>query len=129
MAMTGMRSLTTELGWLEETPPDAIVNQRSIWPISKVPEEFLPLAKEMAHWTYGAAGGIAYVNMPERLRRHPWAGALYGVITWSAFELAVAPALRLSQAKRMRLLDRTALAVDHVLYGAIVAGSRWPQQV
>jgi hypothetical protein len=41
----------------------------------------------------------------------------------------VAPTLRLSRAKRVRLLDRSALALDHVLYGAIVVGSRWPQQV
>ncbi len=31
----------------------------------------------------------------------------------------VAPTLRLSQAKRVRLLDRSALALDHVLYGAM----------
>ena len=34
----------------------------------------------------------------------------------------VAPTLRLSPAKRVRLLDHSALALDHVLYGASVAG-------
>jgi hypothetical protein len=35
------------------------------------------------------------------------------------FELAIAPALGLRQAKRLHLVDRLALAADHLLYGLL----------
>ncbi len=129
MAMTGMRTATGALGVLEESPPDAIVNQTPIWPIRAIPARALPVAKELAHWAYGALGGVAYVNAPERFLRYRWSGPVYGMIVWSGFEFGVAPLMQLSQARRLRLLDRSALALDHILYGAIVAGSRWPHQV
>jgi hypothetical protein len=36
----------------------------------------------------------------------------------------LASALGLSQAKRMRLVDRVALAADHHLYGLVLSGMR-----
>jgi uncharacterized membrane protein YagU involved in acid resistance len=129
MAMTGMRTFTEEAGWLEEAPPDAIFSQDPTGVLGKIPESKRPILIELSHWAFGAVGGVAFITMPASLRRHPWAGALYGLLVWGAFEATVAPALRLSQARRLRLLDRATLAADHVVYGAIVAGSRWPQQV
>jgi hypothetical protein len=129
MAMTGMRTLTEEAGWLEEAPPDAVFSQDPTGVLAKIPESKRPFAIELSHWAFGAVGGVAFITAPASLRKHPWAGPLYGLLVWGAFETAVAPLLRLSQARRLRLLDRAMLAADHVLYGAIVAGSRWPQQV
>jgi len=40
------------------------------------------------------------------------------------FELGTAAALRLSQAKRVRLVDRLALAADHVLEGLVLSATR-----
>lgn len=129
MAMSGMRKLTGELGLLEQAPPDAIFGQHPPWPLSRVPDSMRPALTELAHWGYGAVGGAMFIQLPSRVRRHPWAGLIYGVATWGAFEAVVAPALGLDQARRLRLVDRAAILADHVVYGAIVAGSRWPQQV
>jgi hypothetical protein len=129
MAMTGMRTFTEEAGWLEEAPPEAVFSQDPTGILAKVPESKRTIVIELSHWAFGAVGGVAFVMTPASVRKHPWAGPLYGLLVWSAFEAVLAPALRLSQARRVRLLDRAVLAVDHVLYGAIVAGSRWPQQV
>jgi hypothetical protein len=38
--------------------------------------------------------------------------------------MGIAPVLGLSQAKRVRLLDRLALAADHLLYGLVLSGMR-----
>ena len=43
---------------------------------------------------------------------------------WLGFELGIAPVLGLSQAKRVRVVDRLALAADHLLYGLVLSGSR-----
>ena len=81
-------------------------------------------AIELAHWGYGAAGGAAFAALPEALRRRAWAGPIYGFATWLGFELALAPALGLSQATKPRPLERPALAVDHLLYGFVLSETR-----
>jgi hypothetical protein len=40
------------------------------------------------------------------------------------FEMGIAPALGLSQAKRARPVDRLALAADHLLYGLVLSQMR-----
>jgi hypothetical protein len=62
--------------------------------------------------------------LPETVRRRPWAGPAYGLVVWLGFELAIAPVLGLSQAKRERPVDRLALAADHVLYGLVLSEMR-----
>jgi hypothetical protein len=42
----------------------------------------------------------------------------------AGIELGIAPALGLSQAKRVRPVDRLALAADHLLYGLVLTGTR-----
>ena len=127
MAMTGMRVVTTQLGLVEETPPQAIARQRS-----RGLRRLLRLAPrkqrrgliEIAHWAFGAGGGAAFGALPRAVRRRPWAGPVYGLAVWLGFEMGIAPALGLSQAKRLRLVDRLALAADHLLYGLILSGVR-----
>jgi len=58
------------------------------------------------------------------VRRRPWAGPVFGLVVWLSFELGIAPALGLSQAKRLRPVDRVALAVDHLLYGVVLSEMR-----
>ncbi len=45
-------------------------------------------------------------------------------MVWLGFELGVAPVLGLSQAKRVRPVDRLALAADHLLYGLVLSMTR-----
>ncbi len=71
---------------------------------------------ELLHWAYGAAGGTMFEVLPESVRRRLCAGPVYGVLVWLGFELGVAPLLGLTHAKELRLVDRIALASDHLLY-------------
>ncbi len=127
MAMTGMRVITTELGLVEQTPPQAVSHQRARGMralLRRAPRKQHRGLIEAAHWAFGAGGGAAFGALPRQVRRHPWAGPLYGVVVWLGFELGIAPALRLTQAKRTRPVDRLALAADHLLYGLVLTATR-----
>ena len=127
MAMTGMRVLTTELGLVEQTPPQAVGRQRARGAralLRRAPRKQRRGLLEAAHWAFGATGGAAFGALPGAIRRRLWAGPVYGLVVWLGFELGIAPVLGLSQAKRVRAVDRLALAADHLLYGLVLSGSR-----
>jgi hypothetical protein len=127
MAMTGMRVLTTELGLVEQTPPAAVSRQRARGVralLRRAPRKQRRGMVEVAHWTFGAAGGAAFGALPDAVRHRRWAGPAYGLVVWLGFELALAPLLGLSQATRVRPVDRLALAADHLLYGLVLSGGR-----
>jgi hypothetical protein len=124
MAMTGMRTLTGNLGLVGQPPPHAIIRQRAAGLLRRVPRRRRGSAIELAHWGYGAAGGVAFALLPEPLRRQPWAGPIYGFALWLGFEAALAPALGLEQAGRSRPTERVALAADHLLYGLVLSEIR-----
>jgi len=127
MAMTGMRVMTRELGLLEQTPPHAISRQRARGlraVLRRAPRRQRTGLVEAAHWAFGAGGGAAFGALPRALRRRRWAGPIYGLVVWLGFELGIAPALGLSQAKRVRPVDRLALAADHLLYGVVLSEPR-----
>jgi hypothetical protein len=127
MAMTGMRVMTTELGLVEQTPPQALARQRARGLralLRRAPRKQRRALIEVAHWAFGAGGGAAFGALPRAARRRPWAGPVYGLVVWLGFELGIAPALGLRQAKRVRLVDRLALAADHLLYGVVLSTTR-----
>jgi hypothetical protein len=130
MAMTGMRQVTTGLGLVEQTPPDAILKQRAPGLLVRMPRLAFFVARretaviELAHWAYGAAGGAAFVMLPRSVLRSAWAGPVYGLLTTVLFELAIAPILGLEQAKKIRPAERLMFTADHLLYGVILAGGR-----
>jgi hypothetical protein len=130
MAMTGLRQVTTGLGLVEQTPPDAIFKQRAPGVLVRMPRLAFYVAKheraviELAHWFYGAAGGGAFALLPRSVLRSNWAGPGYGLLTWVLFELSIAPVLGLEQAKKVRLTERLMFAADHLLYGVLLAGDR-----
>ena len=127
MAMTGMRVLTTELGLVKQTPPQAVGRQRARGAralLRRAPRRQRRGLIEAAHWAFGAGGGAAFGALPGAMRRRPWAGPVYGLVVWLGFEMGIAPALGLSQAKSVRLVDRLALAADHLLYGLVLSGTR-----
>ncbi len=129
MAMTGMRVITTELGLVEQTPPQALRRQRARGVralLRRAPRKQRRGLIEAAHWAFGAGGGAAFGALPREMRRRPWVGPAYGLVMWLGFELGIAPALGLSQAKRVRPVDRLALAADHLLYGLVLSARRPP---
>ncbi len=129
MAMTGMRAVTVGLGIVDQTPPQAILKQKARGLMTLAPRKKRRAALELAHWTYGMAGGAAFGLLPDEVRRRPYAGPVYGLAIWLGFELGLAPMLGLSQAKKPRPVDRLGLAADHLLYGLVLnAGRRRPQE-
>lgn len=124
MAMTGLREFTRRIGVLEEPPPEAIMRQRLLNPFRRAKHGKARAGVELMHWSYGAAGGAVFAALPGEIRRRPYAGPAYGVAVWLGFELAIAPALGLSQAARPRPLDRLALVADHLLYGFVLSETR-----
>ena len=124
MAMSGMRRFTVGMEMVEEEPPRAIIRQRARGLLRRVPRKRRTAAIELAHWTYGAAGGAAFGALPESARRRAWAGPAYGLLVWLGFEAVLAPALGLTHARKLRLRERTALAGDHLLYGLVLSEMR-----
>ncbi len=124
MAMTGMRTFTQNVGLVEQSPPQAILKQRARGLLRRVPRKRRRSAVELAHWGYGAAGGVVFGILPDAIRRTAWSGPVYGLAVWGGFELLIAPALGLRQAKQVRLAERAALAVDHLLYGFVLSETR-----
>ena len=123
-AMTGMRSLTVNLGLLEEPPPRAIMRQKSHGLYRLMPKRPRRIGQELFHCGYGATGGAVFALLPEEARLKPWAGPFYGLAVWLTFELGVAPLLGLSQAKQPRPVDRLTIAADHLLYGFVLSETR-----
>ncbi len=129
MAMTGMRMLTVSLGIVEQAPPQAIFKQKARGLMAIAPRKKRRAVMELAHWSYGAAGGAVFGLLPDEVRRRPYAGPIYGLAIWLGFEAGIAPMLGLSQAKKPRPVDRLGLAADHVLYGLVLnQGRRRPQE-
>ena len=124
MAMTGMRAFTVDMGIVEQTPPESIVKKRARGLIRHVPRKRRRAAIEVVHWGYGALGGAAFRVLPDRVRLTRWAGPAYGFLFWVGFEVAIAPALGLSLATKLRVSERAALAADHLLYGFILTETR-----
>jgi hypothetical protein len=124
MAMTGMRAFTASMGMVERAPPEAIFKERAPGLIRRVPRRRRRGAIELAHWGYGAAGGAVFGWLPSSVHRRPWAGPTYGLVVWLGFELVIAPALGLKHAKELRVRERSALALDHLLYGFVLSELR-----
>jgi hypothetical protein len=128
MAMTGMRTFTENIGVLEETPPDAVVGTHAPPSVRRLAEEHRTAITELSHWAYGALGGLMFSVLPPSLRRHPLSGPAYGLAIWLGFELGVGPLLGLEHSRSRRPASRAVLALDHILYGVLVAGRLAPER-
>lgn len=126
MAMTGARTVTAAVGPHEQSPPEAIVEQRLPF-LRRLPERHRQAVTELFHWTYGAAGGAAYGFLPRRLRSNPLSGPVYGLVIWLGFEAGIAPALGVSHVHERGFAWRAVVALDHVLYGVVVGGRLAPE--
>ena len=128
MAMTGVRQVTTGLGLVEQTPPDAIIKQRAPGLLVRMPRLAFFVAKrqtalvELAHWFYGAGGGAAFAMLPDSVRRRSTlAGIGYGLFTTLVFELGIVPILGLDKFKKIRPIEQLMFTADHLLYGLVLA--------
>ena len=122
MAMTGMRSLTADLGLLRETPPESIARQRrATGVLSRVPRKRRRAFVELVHWSVGISGGAAFGALPAELRSTHWFGPLYGAGILLSYDFGAAPLLGLKQAKRPRTKEQAALLADHLLYGFVLS--------
>ena len=122
MAMSGVRELTTSLGLVEKPPPEEIAEEGVPQLLAPVPAAYRDAAVELAHWGYGATMAVVFAGLPRRLRRRAWSGPAYGLAVWALFEAGVAPLLGLEPRGRRPPAERAAIALDHVLYGVVVAG-------
>jgi len=120
MAMTGMRQFEVGMGAIERTPPEALLREGVPAILRSVPKHRRVAAIELMHWGYGAVAGSVHTLAPAALRRHWLSGPLYGVLIWGAFEFGLAPLLGLAHAHGPRFQERTALLIDHALFGVIV---------
>lgn len=126
MAMSGVRSLTANLGLLEQPPPERVLDSQAPDLMRRLGVGRRAAAAELAHWAYGAGGGLAFGTLPARVRAHPWAGPTYGVAVWLGFELGIAPVLGIEY-NDPRVASRLTLVADHMLYGLVVAGRLAPE--
>lgn len=127
MAMTGSRTVAAGVAPGERTPPEAIVERHAPALFSRLDEHHREAVTELLHWAYGAGGGVVFGLLPARIRRIPGTGAVYGLAFWLGFEMGIAPLLGIEQAKRRKVLWRVLIALDHVLYGVVVAGRLAPE--
>jgi uncharacterized membrane protein YagU involved in acid resistance len=101
------------------------VRQRARQLIRQAPRRHRRAIVELAHWGYGGAGGIGFALLPRSMcSRRRWAGPIYGLLIWLGFELGLAPLLGLREARERRLVERAALAADHLLYGLVLSEIR-----
>lgn len=131
MSMTGVRELTANLGLMESSPPEAIVERHGPRPVRSLRPEHRAAVIQVLHWCYGAGGGAVFGLLPRPIRAHPMTGPMYGLVVWLIFELGIAPALGLHTGMRRGrhrpLLGRAVVAGDHLLYGFVVAGRLAPE--
>ncbi|NUT11266.1 MAG: hypothetical protein HOQ38_12395 [Nonomuraea sp.] len=127
MAMSGLRQLTVSLGLVERTPPESVLRKTAPELFRSVPVERRPALVEAVHVLYGSFGGAAFGILPRAVRERRWAGPVYGLLVWAAFETGIAPALGLPRS-RDKAPERLALLADHLLYGVVVAASARPRR-
>jgi hypothetical protein len=125
MAMSGMRTFTSYIGLLRETPPQSIAKKRRPGGVlSRVPKSRRRAFVEVMHWSVGVAGGAVFGALPDGLRRAPWFGPVYGLGILLSYDLGVAPLLGLKQSRRPKPAEQAALIADHLLYGLILSELR-----
>lgn len=122
MSMSGMRELTVRADLVEATPPEMISDEHAPEAVRRLPRRGRDVLVVLAHWAYGATGGVVFDRLPARIRDRLWAGPAYGVLLWLGFEFVVVPVggLRFRQAAAVG--QRLAFAADHLLYGAVLQG-------
>lgn len=138
MAMTGLRTLTENLGLVGKTPPEAIFRERLALLMAVMPTPKRTGLKglmtpgrrkavmETAHIAFGVGAGAGFGLLPPAVRRSSVAGPVYGLAVWLGYEFGIAPALGISHAGKRKPVEHVAFAADHLLYGQVLSESRRP---
>jgi hypothetical protein len=121
IAMSLVRAVTTRLGLVAKTPPDAIASERAPGLLARLPRRARRPAVELGHLTYGSFVGAGYARLPDAVRERRGSGPAYGLATWVLYDTVIAPALGISHSSRRRPVERVALIADHLLYGVVLA--------
>jgi uncharacterized protein DUF6789 len=124
MAMTGIRVFADHAGFIREDPPSRLTRKHGRGLFKPVPRRKRRTVVELVHWTMGAVFGAVFGLLPERLRRQPWAGPVYGALVWLGFDAGVSPALGLTERGWPRGHERAVFVVDHLLFGLVLSEMR-----
>ena len=124
MAMSGLRTLARHAGVIREDPPARLTRKKAKGLLKSVPRRRRGVVVELVHWAIGGVLGLVFGLLPERVRLRPWAGPLYGLLTWFGFDAVVAPALGLNESRWPHGAERTVFLVDHTLYGLVLSELR-----
>ncbi|MBE1532193.1 hypothetical protein [Actinomadura algeriensis] len=127
MAMTGLRTVTAAAVPRQESPPAAIVEEHAPPRVRKMTKRRREAFTEIFHWVYGSCGGMLFGLLPDRVRGRLLAGPAYGLTVWLGYELVVGPVLGVEHSAHRRETWRAAVALDHLLYGVVVAGRLAPE--
>ena len=102
MAMTGMRAFTVNLGIVEQPPPQAIFKQKARGPDGRGAAQEAPRGDRARSTGATAPVGARRSRCSRMSCGGAVGGPVYGLVIWLGFELGIAPALGLSQAKKLR---------------------------
>lgn len=127
MAMTGARTVSAALGPHQKSPPEAIVEEHGPERLKQLSQRQREALTEIIHWMYGAGGGVMFGLLPNQVRNHRMIGPVYGLLVWLGYELAIAPLLGIEHARHRRATWRAVVAIDHILYGIVVADQLAPE--
>jgi hypothetical protein len=124
MAMTGLRTLAMHTGVIREDPPARLARKQAKGLLRSVPRRQRGAVVELIHWAMGGVLGLMFGLLPERIRLKPWAGPVYGVLTWLGFDAVIAPAAGLKERRWPHGMERAVFIVDHVLFGLVLSELR-----
>jgi hypothetical protein len=124
MAMTGLRMFAIHAGVIREDPPTRLARKQAKGLLRSVPRRRRGAVVELIHWAVGALLGLVFGLLPERIRLKPWAGPVYGVVTWFGFDAVVAPAAGLKERRWPHGRERAVFLVDHALFGLVLSELR-----
>jgi hypothetical protein len=127
MAMTGFRTVSGVVDPGQQSPPRAVVEKHGPRRVRRLPPPQREAITELAHWAYGMGCGALFGLLPRSVRAHRLLGPGYGLAVWLVFDAAVAPMMGLRDGRYDRPIWRIGVALDHLLYGVVVAG-RLPRE-
>ena len=119
MTMSGVRQDTSDLGLMEESPPETMVRRLAPDRARSMPKAPVKALTELAHGRYGVAGGVGFLLPPQIGAIPPGRGP--GVRRRDVARLRAGAGTPAGPAPLQgRVVDRAAMVTDHALHGYVV---------